>query len=130
MSLSKSSRTSATGRPARSGRGKSAQPRVATGRARVKIKVSAKVKAQPGKKIQKKAKAQSKLQTKADARRQEPMESEWEEMSESLELIPGVEEMLENPAASYGTDAEARRRIEMLREERLLQQTLSDVFDL
>jgi hypothetical protein len=58
------------------------------------------------------------------------MEPEWEEMSGNPELIPGVEEMLEKPAASYATDAEARRRIEMLREERLLQQALSDVFDL
>ena len=56
-------------------------------------------------------------------------ESEWEDMSESLEMIPGIEEILEKPAANYGADAEARRRIEMLREERLLQQSLSDVFD-
>ena len=122
MSLGKSSRGSATGKPVRAGRGKSVQPRVAAGRTRVKAKTKADAKARPGTK----AHLKKKVQTKVDAMRQE---SEWEDMSESLEMIPGIEEILEKPAANYGADAEARRRIEMLREERLLQQSLSDVFD-
>ena len=55
---------------------------------------------------------------------------EWEEGPEDLTAIPDLEVMVSRPAANAGNDAEARRRIERLREERQLQQALSDVFDL
>jgi hypothetical protein len=55
---------------------------------------------------------------------------EWDEGPEDLTAIPDLEVMVSRPAANAGNDAEARRRIERLREERQLQQALSDVFDL
>jgi hypothetical protein len=55
---------------------------------------------------------------------------EWDEVPEDLSVIPDFEGLAGKPAANHGNDAEARRRIERLREERLLQQALSDVFDL
>jgi hypothetical protein len=56
--------------------------------------------------------------------------SEWEDVGEELDVIPDIDGLLDRPAANRGSDSEARRRIEMLREDRLLQQALSDVFDL
>jgi hypothetical protein len=61
---------------------------------------------------------------------QEPVLPEWDEGPEDLTAIPDIEVMIARPAANTGNDAEARRRIERLREERQLQQALSDVFDL
>jgi hypothetical protein len=61
---------------------------------------------------------------------QEPVLPEWDEGPEDLTTIPDLEVMITRPAANTGNDAEARRRIERLREERQLQQALSDVFDL
>lgn len=55
---------------------------------------------------------------------------EWDEVSDELAPIPDIDGMLDKPAANQGSDPMARRRIEMLREERLLQQALSDGFDL
>jgi hypothetical protein len=57
-------------------------------------------------------------------------QAEWEDAGEELDVIPDIDGLLSRPAANRGTDSEARRRIEMLREDRLLQQALSDVFDL
>jgi hypothetical protein len=55
---------------------------------------------------------------------------EWDEVSEDLAALPDIDGLIGKPAANTGNDAEARRRIERLREERQLQQALSDVFDL
>jgi hypothetical protein len=57
-------------------------------------------------------------------------QGEWEEVGEELDVITDIDGLLDRPAANRGSDSEARRRIEMLREDRLLQQALSDVFDL
>jgi hypothetical protein len=56
--------------------------------------------------------------------------ADWEDAGEELDVIPDIDGLLSRPAANRGNDSEARRRIEMLREDRLLQQALSDVFDL
>jgi hypothetical protein len=45
-------------------------------------------------------------------------------------MIPDIDGLTSAPAAIQDNDPEARRRIEKLREDRLLQQVLSDVFDL
>ena len=66
----------------------------------------------------------------AGAEKPEAVLTEWDEVSEDLSVIPDIEGLIGKPAANHGNDAEARRRIEMLREERLLKQALSDVFDL
>jgi hypothetical protein len=55
---------------------------------------------------------------------------EWDEVTEDLTVLPDIDGLIGKPAANHGNDAEARRRIERLREERQLQQALSDVFDL
>jgi hypothetical protein len=60
---------------------------------------------------------------------QEATPAEWEEVTEELDVIPDIDGLLEKPAANRSTENEARRRIEKLREDRLLQQALSDVFD-
>ncbi len=58
-------------------------------------------------------------------------QAEWEDVpDEHLDVIPDIDGLLDRPAANRNTENEARRRIEKLREERLLQQALSDVFDL
>ncbi len=57
-------------------------------------------------------------------------QAEWEDVAEELDVIPDIDGLLNKPAANRSTDSEARRRIERLREDRLLQQALSDVFDL
>jgi len=55
---------------------------------------------------------------------------EWDEVSDELSPIPDIDGMIGKPAANQGSDPMTRRRIEMLREERLLAQALSDGFDL
>jgi hypothetical protein len=65
---------------------------------------------------------------KNDAR--DGVSSEWEDVGEELDVIPDIDGLLDRPAANRGSESEARRRIEMLREDRLLQQALSDVFEL
>lgn len=57
-------------------------------------------------------------------------QAEWEDAGEELDVIPDIDGLLARPAANRASDSEARRRIEMLREDRLLKQALSDVFDL
>lgn len=57
-------------------------------------------------------------------------QADWEDAGEELDVIPDIDGLLARPAANRVCDNEARRRIEMLREDRLLQQALSDVFDL
>ena len=55
----------------------------------------------------------------------------WESETDELALDADIDGMLLARAqATLSTDPMARRRIEMLREERLLQQSLSDGFDL
>jgi len=61
---------------------------------------------------------------------QEASPAEWEDVAEELDVIPDIDGLLEKPAANRSSENEARRRIEKLREDRLLQQALSDVFDL
>jgi len=55
---------------------------------------------------------------------------EWDEVSGELSPIPDIDGMIGKPAANQGSDPMTRRRIEMLREERMLAQALSDGFDL
>jgi hypothetical protein len=55
---------------------------------------------------------------------------DWEEVPEDPGMIPDIDGLTSAPAAIQDNDPEARRRIEKLREDRLLQQVLSDVFDL
>lgn len=57
-------------------------------------------------------------------------QAEWEDVVEELDVIPDIDGLLNKPAANRSTDSEAHRRIERLREDRLLLQALSDVFDL
>jgi hypothetical protein len=64
---------------------------------------------------------------KADSK--EPLQGEWEEVSEELDEFPDIYSMLDKPAPERSCDTGVRRRIEMLREERQLQQALSEVFD-
>jgi hypothetical protein len=69
---------------------------------------------------------------KADSAKADSKQSpqvEWEEDSDGLDELPDISSMLENPAAERSCDTGIRRRIEMLREERQLQQALSEVFD-
>jgi len=62
---------------------------------------------------------------------QESAQAEWEDVAdEHLDVIPDIDGLLERPAVNRNSDSEARRRIEKLREDRLLQQALSDGFDL
>lgn len=65
-----------------------------------------------------------------DSADQDAAQAEWEDASEELDVLPDIDGLLARPAVNRGSDPEARRRIEMLREDRLLQQALSDVFDL
>jgi hypothetical protein len=65
----------------------------------------------------------------ANAEGHENILPEWDEVPEDLTAITDIDGLLGRPSAGPGSDAEARRRIEMLREERLLQQALSDVFE-
>jgi hypothetical protein len=66
----------------------------------------------------------------AGAENHEAVLPEWDEVPEDPGMIPDIDGLISAPAAIQGNDPEARRRIEKLREERLLQQVLSDVFDL
>lgn len=61
---------------------------------------------------------------------QDVTQVEWEDVTDELDVIQDIDGLLNKPAANRSNENEARRRIEMLREERLLQQALSDVFDL
>jgi hypothetical protein len=55
---------------------------------------------------------------------------EWDEVQDDLPPIPDIDGMIGKPAANQGNDPMTRRRIEMLREERMLARALSDGFDL
>lgn len=56
---------------------------------------------------------------------------DWEDAADETDVIPDIiDGLLDRSAANRHSESEARRRIEMLREERLLQQALSDVFEL
>jgi len=66
----------------------------------------------------------------ADRLRKAADQAEWEDMAGDTEAIPDLDGLTERPAANMNSESEARRRIEMLREERQLQQALSDVFEL
>lgn len=68
--------------------------------------------------------------TAAGAEGHEAVLPEWDEVPEDPGVIPDLDGLMGKPAAIQGNDPETRRRIEMLREERLLQEVLSDVFDL
>lgn len=57
------------------------------------------------------------------------LQSEWEEVSDEQDELPEIYNMLDKPAPGRDCDSAVRRRIEMLREERQLQQALSEVFD-
>jgi hypothetical protein len=61
---------------------------------------------------------------------QDAVQADWEDVVEELDVIPDIDGLLGKPAANRSSENEARRRIEKLREERLLQQALSDIFDL
>lgn len=61
---------------------------------------------------------------------QDGNQADWEEGGDEIDLIPDIDGLLGRPAANRSNESEARRRIEMLREDRALQQALSDVFDL
>ncbi len=65
--------------------------------------------------------------TKVDSK--ESLQVEWEEAPEDLDELPDIYSMLDKPAPERSCDTGVRRRIEMLREERQLQQALSEVFD-
>ena len=60
---------------------------------------------------------------------QNAAQADWEDVVEELDVIPDIDGLLDRPAANRSSENEARRRIERLREERLLQQALSEVFD-
>ncbi|HUT41395.1 MAG TPA: hypothetical protein VM011_08650 [Gammaproteobacteria bacterium] len=60
---------------------------------------------------------------------QNAAQADWEDVVEELDVIPDIDGLLDKPAANRSSENEARRRIERLREERLLQQALSEVFD-
>ena len=60
---------------------------------------------------------------------QNAAQADWEDVVEELDVIPDIDGLLDKPAANRTSENEARRRIERLREERLLQQALSEVFD-
>jgi len=77
-------------------------------------------------------KSQLAVQEKTAAAKADSSQSpqvEWEEDSEGLDELPDINSLLEKPAAERSCDTGIRRRIEMLREERQLQQALTEVFD-
>ena len=96
-----------------------------------RTKTSARPTAAPGRKSSGSSRA---VTVVADKARKEPdtdiAQAEWEDVAEELDVIPDIDGLLSKPAASRSTENEARRRIEKLREDRLLQQALTDVFDL
>lgn len=55
---------------------------------------------------------------------------EWDEVTDDLDGLRDIDGLLGNQEASEVLDTEARRRIEILREERALQQDLDDLFGL
>ncbi len=65
----------------------------------------------------------------AGAESHEAVLPEWDEVSEDPGQIPDIDGLIGKSSAVQGNDPEARRRIEKLREDRLLQQVLNDVFD-
>jgi hypothetical protein len=77
-------------------------------------------------------KSRSAVQDKASPAKTDSKQSlqvEWEEDAEGLEELAEISGMLDKPAPERSCDAGVRRRIEMLREERQLQQALTEVFD-
>jgi len=67
-----------------------------------------------------------KAETKAGADAGVP---EWDEAEDMQELIPDIDIMLGKPVKSPAYDASVRARIEMLREERMLREAITDTFD-
>ena len=89
---------------------------------------SARGRAPPGRKRARTMTAADKVRK---ATGQDDAQGDWEDVADVTDVIPDIiDGLLDRPAANRNGDSEARRRIEMLREERLLQQALSDVFEL
>lgn len=58
-----------------------------------------------------------------------PLQPDWGEVTDEVDVLAGISSLTNMPSQDRCRDFEVLRRIEMLREERLLQQALGDIYD-